>query len=58
MGFTVDGFNQAKNNMLSVFNKALADAEALSKAKTNGSGADSVTSHLLSETRQELSRRG
>jgi len=53
MGFTVDGFNQAKRDMAAAFNKALDDAERLRKAaveaaletalKTSGAGAAVAT---------------
>jgi hypothetical protein len=33
MGFTVDAFNLAQSRMLSDFNKALADAEALGRVR-------------------------
>lgn len=36
MAFTVDAFNQAKSQMLSEFNKALADAEALGSTSPEG----------------------
>jgi len=41
MGFTVDGFNRDKDRMLSAFNKAIADAEALRKAETDIPHGDS-----------------
>ena len=40
MGFTVDGFNQAKRDMASAFNKALDDAEQRRKAAVEASSID------------------
>jgi len=38
MGFTVEGFNQAKSQMLSDFTKAIADADTLRKDAARDSG--------------------
>jgi hypothetical protein len=51
MGFTVDAFNLAKSQMLSDFNKALADAEAL-----GGAGTEGVAKHSAAPTVEDTSR--
>ena len=42
MGFTVDGFNQAKRDMASAFNKALDEVERLRKIAAEASSDDAA----------------
>lgn len=42
MGFTVDGFNRAKNEMARAVNKALTDADALREAVGSCEGVAAV----------------
>ena len=42
MGFTVDGFNQAKRDMAAAFNKALDDAEQRRNAAVEASSIDAA----------------
>ena len=48
MGFTVDGFNQAKRDMAFAFNKALDDAERLRKAAAEVSSDDAAVASARS----------
>jgi hypothetical protein len=47
MGFTVDGFNRAKSRMLSDFNKAITDADALRKLETDTPGGDPAATQVI-----------
>ncbi len=47
MGFTVDGFNRAKNRMLSDFNKAITDADARRKVETDTPDGDLAATPVI-----------
>ena len=49
MDFTVDGFNRAKSEMLSQFNKAITDADELRKAEAELSDESSAVAHATVE---------
>ena len=47
MGFTVDEFNQAKSKLALAVNKALADADALTKVETDNPGGDPAATQVI-----------
>lgn len=49
MGFTVEGFNRAKGRMLSAFNKAIREGDALRKdaAKESSDGCATAPANAL-----------
>ncbi len=54
MGFTVDGFNRAKNRMLSDFNKAITDADALRKVETDTPDGDLAATPVIVGKKPEV----
>ena len=47
MGFTVDGFNRAKSQMLSDFNRPITDADALRKVETDTPDGDLAATPVI-----------
>jgi hypothetical protein len=47
MGFTVEGFNRAKSQMLSEFSRAITEADALRKVEADTPGGDPAATQVI-----------